>query len=180
MRQQETPLVVHASSETQAALGWLDLVLQRFGGITWRTIEPEFQSLDSAILFRALQLEKSVAFQFRDERSGASVLLAPAVGQITDELRQAVHDASVILFDGTFWNNDELRALRPNARSAREMNHLPISEGSLDLLRQAPARRKVYTHINNTNPILSPGSPERFAVEQAGIEIARDGLEISL
>jgi coenzyme PQQ biosynthesis protein B len=180
MRQQETPLVVHASPETQTALGWLDLVLQRFGGITWRTIEPEFQSLDSAIVFRALQLEKSVAFQFRDERSGASVLLAPAVGQITDELRQAVHEASVILFDGTFWNNDELRALRPNARSAREMNHLPISEGSLDLLRQAPAGRKVYTHINNTNPILSPGSPERLALEQAGIKIARDGLEISL
>ncbi len=60
------------------------------------------------------------------------------------------------------------------------MNHLPISDGSLDLLRQSPARRKIFTHINNTNPILMPGTRERAQVEQAGIEIARDGLEITL
>ena len=66
------------------------------------------------------------------------------------------------------------------ARTAREMNHLPISDGSLDLLRRSPARRKIYTHINNTNPILMPGTRERAQVEQAGIEIARDGLEIIL
>lgn len=180
MRQQETPLVVHASDETQAALHWVDLLLQPFGGIEWRTTGDEFHSLGPGLAFRAIPLEKSVAFQFRDEVSRASALLAPAVGQITDKLRQAVNEASVILFDGTFWTNDELRAVRPGARTAREMDHLPISGGSLDLLRQAPARRKIYTHINNTNPILAPGSPERLAVEQAGIEIARDGLEISL
>jgi pyrroloquinoline quinone biosynthesis protein B len=82
------------------------------------------------------------------------------------------------LFDGTFWSEDELAAVRPGARGAREMNHLPISGASLDFLRQSPARRKIYTHINNTNPILMPGSPERAELEQAGIEIARDGLEI--
>jgi pyrroloquinoline quinone biosynthesis protein B len=60
------------------------------------------------------------------------------------------------------------------------MNHLPISDGTLDLLHQSPARRKIYTHINNTNPILMPGTPERAEVEQARIEIARDGLEILL
>jgi pyrroloquinoline quinone biosynthesis protein B len=60
------------------------------------------------------------------------------------------------------------------------MNHLPISDGSLDLLRQSPARRKIYTHINNTNPILMPGTRERAQVEQAGIEVASDGLEIVL
>jgi pyrroloquinoline quinone biosynthesis protein B len=60
------------------------------------------------------------------------------------------------------------------------MNHLPIRDGSLDFLRQSPARRKIYTHINNTNPILMPGTRERVRVEQAGIEIARDGLEIVL
>jgi len=60
------------------------------------------------------------------------------------------------------------------------MNHLPISDGSLDFLRQSPARRKIFTHINNTNPILRPGSRERAQVEQAGIVIARDGLEIVL
>jgi pyrroloquinoline quinone biosynthesis protein B len=180
MRQEEMPLVVYASNETQAALGWLGLVLQPFGGIEWRTTSGEFPSLGSGIAFRAIELGKSIAFQFRDEISGASVLIAPAVGRVTDELRDAIHDTDVVLFDGTFWDNDELRAVRPGARTAREMNHLPISEGSLDLLRQAPARRKIYTHINNTNPILSPGSLERSTVEQAGVEIARDGLEIIL
>ena len=60
------------------------------------------------------------------------------------------------------------------------MNHLPISDGSLDFLRQSPARRKIYTHINNTNPIFMPGSSERMQVEDAGIEVARDGLEVVL
>jgi pyrroloquinoline quinone biosynthesis protein B len=180
MRQQEMPLVVHASDDIQAALRWIEIVLQPFGGIEWRATSREFHSLGPGLAFRAIELDKSIAFQFRDEISGASALIAPAVGQITDELRDAIHDASVVLFDGTFWNNDELHAVRPGARNAREMNHLPISEGTLDLLRQAPARRKIYTHINNTNPILSPGSPERSTVEQAGVEIARDGLEIIL
>jgi pyrroloquinoline quinone biosynthesis protein B len=158
----------------------MDIILQPFGGIEWRPASREFHSLGSGLAFRAITLPKSVAFQFRDELSGTSALIAPAVGKITDELRAAVHDSSVVLFDGTFWSNDELRAARPNARTAREMNHLPISEGTLDLLRQAPARRRIYTHINNTNPILWPGSPERAAVEQAGVEIACDGLEMTL
>ena len=107
-------------------------------------------------------------------------MVAPAVGELTNELRDAVNSSSVVLFDGTFWSDDELRAVRPGARTAREMNHLPISDGSLDFLRHAPARRKIYMHINNTNPILMPGSSERTQVEQAGIEIAYDGLEIVL
>jgi pyrroloquinoline quinone biosynthesis protein B len=82
------------------------------------------------------------------------------------------------LFDGTFWSDGELAAIRPGARSARQMNHLPISDGSLEFLRQSPARRKMYIHVNNTNPILMPSTRERAQVKQSGIEIARDGLEI--
>ena len=66
----------------------------------------------------------------------------------------------------------------PAPAAHAQMNHLPISDGSLDLLRQSRPRRKIYTHINNTNPILMPGTRERAQVEQAGIEIASDGLEI--
>jgi len=95
-------------------------------------------------------------------------------------LSETSADSEVILFDGTFWSDDELAAVRPRARSAREMNHLPVNGGSLDFLRQSPARRKIYAHINNTNPILMPGSPEREELERAGIEVARDGLEIVL
>jgi pyrroloquinoline quinone biosynthesis protein B len=136
--------------------------------------------VNGSIGFRAIALPHSVACQFLDEASGRLVLVAPAVSELTRELAEASADSDVILFDGTFWSDDELAAVRAGARSSREMNHLPVSGSSLDFLRQSPARRKIYTHINNTNPILMPGSPERIEVEQAGIEIARDGLEIVL
>jgi pyrroloquinoline quinone biosynthesis protein B len=180
LRQQEKPLVVFATDETRTALGWLDRALARFCGIEWRTVVPKFQSLDSGMAFRAIELSGSIAFQFRDDTSGRTALFAPSVGSFTQQLRDAVDASDVVIFDGTFWSEEELGRVRPGARSAREMNHLPINDGSFDVLRQSPARRKIYTHINNTNPILMPGSYERAQVEEAGIEIARDGLEIVL
>ena len=180
LRQQQKPLVVYAADETRAALAWLDGVLGRFCGIEWRNISADFRSLNSGIAFRAIELPRSVAFQFRDDASGRLALVAPAVSEVTCELSDASDESDVILFDGTFWSESELATVRPGARSAREMNHLPISGGSLDFLRQSSARRKIYTHINNTNPILTPGTRERAQIEQAGIEIARDGLEIVL
>lgn len=180
LRQQEKPLVVCATDETQAALAWLDRTLARFCGIEWRKISSDFQRLNDSMAFRAIELPHSVAFQFLDEASGRLALVAPAVGQFTRELSKACADSDVILFDGTFWSDHELAAVRTGARSSREMNHLPIGDASLELLRQLPARRKIYTHINNTNPILMPGSREHAEVEKAGIEIARDGLEIAL
>ena len=180
MRQRQTPLVVHANEETRTALGWIDTLVEPFCKIDWRVASRDFHSLGDGIAYRAIDLRKSIALELREETSGATALVAPAVGELTNELRDAVNSSSVVLFDGTFWSNDELRAFRPRARTAREMNHLPISDGSLDFLRHATAPRKIYMHINNTNPILMPGSSERTQVEQAGIKIAYDGLEIVL
>jgi pyrroloquinoline quinone biosynthesis protein B len=180
LREQEDPLVVYAAEQTRAALEWLNGALVKFCGIEWRRISSDFQPLDGAASFRAIELPHSVAFQFRDEGSGGTAFFAPNVGELTVQLRDAVMASDVVFFDGTFWRDDELAATRPGARSAREMNHLPISDGSLDFLRRSPARRKLYTHINNTNPVLMPGSRERAQVEQVGIKIAHDGLEIIL
>jgi len=180
LRQQEKPLVVYAADETRVALQWLERVLTQFCGIEWRKISADFQTLNSDISFRALELPHSVAFQFRGNLSGTIALVAPSVATITHELHDAVRGSDVVMFDGTFWSDKELAAVRPGARSARQMKHLPISEGSFDLLRQSCARWKIYTHINNTNPILMPGSPERTQLQQAGIEIAHDGLKIAL
>ena len=180
LRQQEKPLVVYATDETRAALAWLDRTLAQFCGIEWQKVSSDFQSLHGGMAFRAIELPHSVAFQFLDQASGRLALVAPAVSELTHELSEASAESDVILFDGTFWREDELPAVRPGARSAREMNHLPIRGASVDFLRRSPARRKIYTHINNTNPILMPGSPEREKLEQAGIEVARDGLEIVL
>ena len=180
LRQQEVPLVIYAATETRAALSWLDRTLERFCGIEWRTISSDFQRLNGSLAFRAIELPHSIAFQFLDDASGRLALVAPAISQLTPELCKASTDSDVLLFDGTFWSDDELVGVRPRARSSRQMNHLPISGGSLDFLRRCSARRKIYTHINNTNPILMPGSWECAQLEQAGIEIARDGLEIVL
>jgi len=178
LRQQEKPIVVYAADETRSALAWLDHTLARFCGIEWRKIGSDFRRLNASIAFRAIELPHGIAFQVLDEASGHLALIAPAVGELTRELSEASAGSDVIFFDGTFWTDDELAAVRLGARSAREMNHLPINGGSLDFLRQSPARRKIYTHINNTNPILMPGSPERTQLDQAGIDVARDGLEI--
>jgi pyrroloquinoline quinone biosynthesis protein B len=180
LRQQEKPVIVYATAETRAALAWLDRILERFCGVEWRTVTPKFQSLDTGMAFRAIELPGSVAFQFRDDTSNRTALFAPSVGSLTEQLRQAVHTSDLVMFDGTFWSNEELARVRPGARSAREMNHIPINEGSFDVLRQSPARRKIYVHINNTNPIFMSGSYERAQIEQAGIEVAHDGLEIVL
>jgi pyrroloquinoline quinone biosynthesis protein B len=180
LRHRETPLVVYATDETRAALAWIDMVLKPFCGVEWRPVSRDFNSLSQSVAFRAILLPNSIALQFRDQSSNASALIAPAVGDLSDELQDAVKTSDVVLFDGTFWKDDELLAFRPGAARAREMNHLPIADGSLDFLHHSPARRKMYTHINNTNPILMPGSRERAQVEQAGIEIACDGLEITL
>ena len=180
LRQQEKPLIVYATNETRAALAWIDRTLARFCGIEWREVSSDFQQLNTDIAFRAIELRESVAFQLVQQSSGQLALVAPAVGDLTHDLSEAAATSDAILFDGTFWSQDELKAVRPGARSAREMNHLTISDSSLDFLRQLPARRKIYTHINNTNPILMPGSPERAELEHAGVEVARDGLEIAL
>ncbi len=84
--------------------------------------------------------------------------------------------------DGTFWDDAELLTLGISDRSARQMGHVPVSgaEGSLARLRDLPCRNRVYTHINNSNPMLLEDSPERRAVEAAGILVGDDGMRFSL
>ena len=77
------------------------------------------QPLDDVLSFRAIELLHSVAFQFRRDASGATALFAPSVGELTEQLRDAVQDSDVVFFDGTFWSDGELVRVRPGARSAR-------------------------------------------------------------
>jgi pyrroloquinoline quinone biosynthesis protein B len=108
------------------------------------------------------------------------LLVAPDVARLNEGLREALENSDAVLFDGTFWSPDELRQVRPGAPLAGEMGHLTIEAGSLDLLRSMRAATRVYLHINNTNPILARDSPERRAVEGAGIVVGYDGLEFQL
>ena len=90
--------------------------------------------------------------------------------------------ADLVLFDGTFWTDDELIRLGIGDRTARQMDHLPVAGpgGSLERLSRLRAPRRVYTHVNNTNPMLVEDSPERMEVERAGLVVGMDGMRFEI
>jgi pyrroloquinoline quinone biosynthesis protein B len=118
--------------------------------------------------------EDNIALSLRGDHGGT--LMYAAAGASAD-VDLAGHD--VVLFDGTFFYEDELVKLGLSKAYARDMAHVPMGGPSGSLARLSKLRaRKIYTHINNTNPILAPDSAERRWVEAAGWEIAFDGMEI--
>jgi pyrroloquinoline quinone biosynthesis protein B len=112
---------------------------------------------------------------------GARLIYVPGAAAVPDALQARLEDADVVLFDGTLFADDEMIRAGVGKKTGRRMGHLPIDgpDGSLARL-EGLARRRIFTHINNTNPILIDGSPERRRVEAAGFEVAADGLEIVL
>ena len=105
----------------------------------------------------------------------------PGAAAMTPALRTRLEHADVILFDGTLFTDDEMIASGTGEKTGRRMGHMPIdgAGGSLAAL-SGLGKRRIYIHINNTNPILIEGSAERARVEAAGWEVATDGLEIRL
>lgn len=114
--------------------------------------------------------------------SGKQLAYFPAVPKIDPPLRSHVEKSDVVLFDGTFWSDDELRRVRGTGPTAHEIGHVPISgdDGSLQRLSSLSGPRKIYVHINNTNPILDESSAEYLQVREAGWEVAEDGWELEL
>lgn len=109
------------------------------------------------------------------------LLYIPGAAAITPALRSRLTGADVVLFDGTLFNDDEMIATGTGNKTGRRMGHMPIDGESGTLATLAGlGRRRILTHINNTNPILIEGSAERRKVEQAGFEVAEDGMEIVL
>jgi pyrroloquinoline quinone biosynthesis protein B len=114
--------------------------------------------------------------------SGQRVAFMPAVPQIDDLLIKEIDSADVVLFDGTFWSDDELIRIQGSGQTAQAMGHVPVSSpaGSLARLAYIKCPRKIYIHINNTNPMLNEGSPQYRQVRDAGWEIAEDGWHFEL
>jgi len=109
------------------------------------------------------------------------LIFVPGAAAITAALHARLSRADVVLFDGTLFTDDEMIRKELGTKTGRRMGHVPIEGpgGSLENLAGLPGRR-IYIHVNNTNPILIDGSPERRRVEAAGWEIAEDGMEIAL
>lgn len=122
-----------------------------------------------------------VAYEIRDRASGKVLLFAPVFGAIDDALRRAVARADVALLDGSFYSDDELLRENLMRKTASDLGHHPIggSGGTLAQFKDARARL-IFTHVNNSNPMLDPASAQAREVAAAGASVAYDGMEIVL
>jgi pyrroloquinoline quinone biosynthesis protein B len=123
-----------------------------------------------------------VGYRLTDVHTGGVLVYLPAVEELTAPVRRQFAGCACLLIDGTCWHDEELIRLGASGKTAREMGHLPISGrgGSLEQLCSLPIDRKIYIHINNTNPILLEDAPERRTLERRGLEVAADGLELQI
>jgi pyrroloquinoline quinone biosynthesis protein B len=180
--------------------------LERFPGqLTWRTLKPggeaEIVGPDgrgSGLTVTPLAVpgkppihlehrgtrapEDNIGVRVGERATGRVLAYCSAAAAVTDEMLGALDGADAVFFDGTFWSSDELPAQRLGDKRAEDMAHLPVGgpAGSLARLAGVRARRRVYIHINNTNPMLREDSAERAQVAAAGWDIAWDGMEITL
>jgi pyrroloquinoline quinone biosynthesis protein B len=205
------PLCVYATESIHRALSEdnsMFAMLQRVPGqLTWKDFTPgtKFPLLDASgkdfgLRCRALSLgthfpayvspqrqaqlvpQESSSGLIVESASGKSLAYMPAVPQISDTLLKEFESADVLLFDGTFWNDDELIRIQGSGQTALQMGHVAVScdHGSLAQLAQLKRPRRIYIHINNTNPMLNEAGPEYRQVRDAGWEIAEDGWQFEL
>ncbi len=114
---------------------------------------------------------------------GGACAYVPGCGALDDALLARLAALPLVLLDGTFWRDDELVRLGLSERRARQMGHVPVggADGSLARLRAlARATTVLYTHINNSNPMLLEDSAERAAVTRAGCLVGEDGMHFAL
>ena len=203
------PLVVYATEPVRRGFvedNVLYRTLERFPGqVTWRTLKlggdeeivgPDGRTTGLVVTPLAVPgkppihlehrappaPEDNIGVRVREQATGRVLAYCSAAAAVTDDMRRALDGADAVFFDGTFWSSDELPALGLGTKRAEEMAHLPVGGpgGSLARLADLRARRRVYIHINNTNPMLRDDSAERAQVDAAGWEIAGDGMEVRL
>jgi pyrroloquinoline quinone biosynthesis protein B len=205
LREHRARLQVHCTPSVHADLttGYpLLSVLEKYCGVDWHPIDAiserpfEIRALPGLELHplpipgeappysprrHAPAPDDTIGLRFVDRASGKSCFYAPGLAAFTDRIRDEARKADCVLVDGTLWKDDELRSRGASEKTGREMGHLAQSGhgGMVEELAALPGR-KILIHINNTNPILDEDSPERKRLDDLGIEVAFDGLEIEL
>jgi pyrroloquinoline quinone biosynthesis protein B len=195
---ESTPFTLYATPASQAAVAE-NAMFGAMTAMTRRAINPgERFSLSGGIeaeLFTVpgkmplylegedpeLAMESPSNVGIEVARDGARLVFVPGAAAVTDAMRQRFARAGVVLFDGTLFTDDEMLRAGTGQKTGRRMGHLPIdgADGTLKAL-DGTAARRIFIHINNTNPIHIAGSPERAKCQAAGWEIAEDGMEIVL
>jgi len=171
------------------------------GGLRWNPIGLEGQfSIDCCpnLLISPIPLRSSappysphrndphpgdnIGLLIEDRRSGGRLFYAPGLGQVSEALCETMRGADCLLVDGTLWRDDEMQVREVGGKLGSEMGHLPQSGpgGMIEVLDGVPGKRKILIHINNTNPILDEDSAERRILDEHGIEVAFDGMDIEL
>jgi pyrroloquinoline quinone biosynthesis protein B len=124
----------------------------------------------------------TLGLRLRDKATDKYLYFLAACAGITDDLKARLAGAAVVFFDGTVWRDDELIAAGLGNKTGQGMGHIAMSgaSGVIESLAGLDIDRKIFLHINNSNPALLPASPERKIAERAGWQIPADGTEISL
>jgi pyrroloquinoline quinone biosynthesis protein B len=124
----------------------------------------------------------TLGLRIADKSSGKHFYFLAACAHVSDDLKSRIQGASAIFFDGTVWRDDELIAAGLGNKTGQGMGHIAMSgpSGAIESLAGLDIDRKMFLHINNSNPVLLRDSAERKAAERAGWQIPADGTEITL
>ncbi len=124
--------------------------------------------------------EQTVGIEY--EANGARLLYIPGCAAVTPEIDAKMAHADVLFFDGTLYSDDEMIAAGLGKKTGARMGHMSMSgaSGSLIAFQKFGRLRKIYVHMNNTNPVWVADSPERKHAQTSGWEIGYDGMEIVL
>lgn len=124
----------------------------------------------------------TLGLRIQDKATGKHFYFLAACANVTDDLRSRLQGASAIFFDGTVWRDDELIVAGLGNKTGQGMGHIAMSgtSGAIESLDGLDVGRKMFLHINNSNPVLLHDSAERAAAERAGWQIPADGTEITL
>lgn len=116
----------------------------------------------------------------RLDAGGLTAFYVPGCAALTPDLAARLDGAALLFFDGTLWTDDEMIRLGLGRKTGARMGHMAMSgpDGSIAAFANLGIGRKVFVHMNNTNPVLDPGSPERAEAEAAGWIIGEDGMEV--
>ena len=124
----------------------------------------------------------TIGLKISSTNNQESFYYIPACAKMTNELSEKIRGSEIVLFDGTLWTNDEMASSKVGQKTGQRMGHMNNSgeNGSMNQLKDLNIKKKIYIHINTTNPILIPNSDERKIVEENGWEVSYDGMEINL
>ena len=126
--------------------------------------------------------EDTVGIHVRAPATGSNFFYVPGCARVSDAVADRLRGAELVLFDGTMWENEEMKAKGVGHKSGARMGHMSMNgpEGSMAAFEALNVHRKVFIHINNTNPVWDPASAARKQVDARGWTIAQDGMEIEL